>query len=49
MGDRRALAQSSSRSSFPLLVMLYIGAFEITIGLSVSKRVTRSPRRSPTS
>ncbi|OWV80073.1 hypothetical protein ATY78_08650 [Rhizobium sp. R635] len=27
---------------FPVLVMLYIGAFEITIGLSVSKRVTRA-------
>jgi Flp pilus assembly protein TadG len=27
---------------FPILVMLYVGAFEITIGLSVSKRATRS-------
>ena len=27
---------------FPVLIMLYIGAFEITIGLSVSKRVTRA-------
>lgn len=27
---------------FPVLVMLYIGAFEITIGLSVSKRLTRA-------
>ncbi|PDV87352.1 hypothetical protein CO652_17050 [Rhizobium sp. H4] len=27
---------------FPVLVMLYIGAFEITIGLSVSKRATRA-------
>ncbi|EJC82071.1 TadE-like protein [Rhizobium leguminosarum bv. trifolii WSM2297] len=27
---------------FPVLVMLYIGAFEITVGLSVSKRVTRA-------
>ncbi|WP_064693384.1 TadE/TadG family type IV pilus assembly protein [Rhizobium aegyptiacum] len=27
---------------FPVLVMLYIGAFEITIGLSVAKRATRA-------
>lgn len=27
---------------FPILVMLYIGAFEITIGLSVSKRASRA-------
>jgi Flp pilus assembly protein TadG len=27
---------------FPVLVMLYIGAFEATIGLSVSKRATRA-------
>ncbi|MBX4910806.1 MULTISPECIES: TadE/TadG family type IV pilus assembly protein [Rhizobium] len=27
---------------FPVLIMLYIGAFEITIGLSVSKRATRA-------
>lgn len=27
---------------FPILVMLYVGAFEITIGLSMSKRATRA-------
>jgi Flp pilus assembly protein TadG len=27
---------------FPILVMLYIGAFEITVGLSVSKRAARA-------
>ncbi len=27
---------------FPVLVMLYLGAFEITVGLSVSKRATRA-------
>lgn len=40
--DRNGVGAIEFAILFPLLVMLYIGAFEITIGLSVSKRVTRA-------
>jgi Flp pilus assembly protein TadG len=40
--DRSGLGAIEFAILFPLLVMLYIGAFEITIGLSVGKRAARS-------
>jgi len=40
--DRKGVGAIEFAILFPVLVMLYIGAFEITIGLSVSKRVTRA-------
>lgn len=40
--DRKGAGAIEFAILFPVLVMLYIGAFEITIGLSVSKRVTRA-------
>ncbi|PDS80935.1 TadE/TadG family type IV pilus assembly protein [Rhizobium sp. L43] len=40
--DRKGAGAIEFAILFPVLVMLYIGAFEITVGLSVSKRVTRA-------
>ncbi|UWM75513.1 pilus assembly protein [Rhizobium sp. WSM4643] len=40
--DRKGAGAIEFAILFPVLIMLYIGAFEITIGLSVSKRVTRA-------
>ena len=40
--DRQGVGAIEFAILFPVLVMLYIGAFEITIGLSVSKRVSRA-------
>ncbi|MDF0695746.1 pilus assembly protein [Rhizobium sp. MC63] len=40
--ERRGAGAIEFAILFPVLVMLYIGAFEITIGLSVSKRATRA-------
>ncbi len=40
--DRRGVGAIEFAIIFPVLVMLYLGAFEITIGLSVSKRTTRA-------
>ncbi len=37
-----AVVVTLSMAMTPLLLMLYIGAFEITVGLSVSKRATRA-------
>lgn len=41
-GDRKGVGSIEFAILFPVLVMLYLGAFEITIGLSVSKRTTRA-------
>lgn len=40
--DRRGVGAVEFALLAPLLLMLYIGAFEITIGLAVSKRATRA-------
>lgn len=40
--DRKGVGAIEFAIVFPVLVMLYLGAFEITIGLSVSKRTTRA-------
>ncbi|MBB3645164.1 Flp pilus assembly protein TadG [Rhizobium sp. BK619] len=40
--DRKGAGAIEFAILFPVLIMLYIGAFEITIGLSVSKRATRA-------
>jgi Flp pilus assembly protein TadG len=40
--DRTGVGAIEFAILFPILVMLYIGAFEITVGLSVSKRATRA-------
>ncbi len=40
--DRRGIGAVEFALLAPLLLMLYIGAFEITVGLSVSKRATRA-------
>jgi Flp pilus assembly protein TadG len=40
--DREGVGAIEFAILFPVLVMLYIGAFEITIGLSISKRVSRA-------
>jgi Flp pilus assembly protein TadG len=40
--DRSGVGAIEFAILFPILVMLYIGAFEITIGLSVSKRASRA-------
>ena len=40
--DRKGVGAIEFAIIFPVLVMLYLGAFEITIGLSVSKRTTRA-------
>lgn len=40
--DRSGVGAIEFAILFPVLVMLYIGAFEITIGLSVSKRTSRA-------
>lgn len=41
-GDRRGVGAIEFALIAPLLISLYITAFELTIGLSVAKRVTRS-------
>lgn len=41
-GDREGVGAIEFAILFPILVMLYVGAFEITVGLSVSKRAARS-------
>ena len=41
-GDRTGVGAIEFAILFPILMMLYIGAFEITVGLSVSKRAARS-------
>ena len=40
--DRKGAGAIEFAILFPVLIMLYIGAFEITVGLSVSKRATRA-------
>jgi Flp pilus assembly protein TadG len=40
--DREGVGAIEFAIIFPVLVMLYLGAFEITIGLNVSKRTTRA-------
>lgn len=40
--DRKGVGAIEFAIIFPVLVMLYLGAFEITIGLSVSKRTARA-------
>ena len=40
--DRQGVGAIEFAIVFPILVMLYVGAFEITVGLSVSSRATRS-------
>ncbi|TCU38739.1 TadE/TadG family type IV pilus assembly protein [Rhizobium azibense] len=40
--DRSGVGAIEFAILFPVLVMLYIGAFEITIGLNVSKRTSRA-------
>ncbi|TCS07321.1 Flp pilus assembly protein TadG [Rhizobium sp. BK418] len=40
--DRKGVGAIEFAIIFPVLIMLYLGAFEITIGLSVSKRTTRA-------
>ena len=40
--DRSGVGATEFAILFPILVMLYIGAFEITVGLSVSKRAARA-------
>ncbi|WP_028745541.1 TadE/TadG family type IV pilus assembly protein [Rhizobium mesoamericanum] len=42
VGDRQGVGAIEFAILFPILVMLYIGAFEITIGLSTSKRASRA-------
>lgn len=41
-GDRDGMGAIEFAILFPILVMLYVGAFEVTIGLSVSKRASRA-------
>ena len=41
--DRSGVGAIEFAILFPILVMLYIAAFEITVGLSVSKRAARAP------
>jgi Flp pilus assembly protein TadG len=41
-GNRQGVGAIEFAIIFPLLVMIYVGAFEITVGLSVSSRTTRS-------
>jgi Flp pilus assembly protein TadG len=40
--DREGVGAIEFAILFPILVMIYVGAFEITVGLSVSKRAARS-------
>jgi len=40
--DRQGVGAIEFAIIFPVLIMLYLGAFEITIGLSVSKRTARA-------
>ncbi|MET3853071.1 TadE/TadG family type IV pilus assembly protein [Rhizobium sp. OAE497] len=42
IGDRSGVGAIEFAILFPILVMLYIGAFEITVGLSISKRAARA-------
>lgn len=42
VGDRQGVGAIEFAILFPILVMLYVGAFEITIGLSMSKRAGRA-------
>jgi len=42
IGDRQGVGAIEFAILFPILVMLYIGAFEMTIGLSISKRASRA-------
>ncbi len=42
IGDREGVGAIEFAILFPILVMLYVGAFEITIGLSMSKRASRA-------
>lgn len=41
-GDRDGVGAIEFAILFPILVMLYVGAVEITVGLSVSKRAARA-------
>ncbi|MDL2400160.1 TadE/TadG family type IV pilus assembly protein [Rhizobium mayense] len=41
-GDERGIGAIEFAILFPVLVMLYLGAFELTIALSVEKRASRS-------
>lgn len=41
-GDRDGMGAIEFAILFPILVMLYVGAFEITVGLTISKRASRS-------
>ncbi|EPF00270.1 TadE/TadG family type IV pilus assembly protein [Rhizobium grahamii] len=40
--DRQGVGAIEFAILFPILVMLYVGAFEITVGLSISKRASRA-------
>ena len=40
--DQRGVGAIEFAILFPVLLMLYLGAFELTVGLSVSKRASRS-------
>lgn len=40
--DRQGVGAIEFAILFPVLLMLYLGAFELTIGLNVSKRTSRS-------
>lgn len=40
--DRKGMGAIEFAIIFPVLIMLYLGAFEITLGLNVSKRTTRA-------
>lgn len=41
-GDKRGVGAIEFAILFPVLLMLYLGAFELTVGLNVSKRASRS-------
>ncbi|EJJ24587.1 TadE/TadG family type IV pilus assembly protein [Rhizobium sp. CF142] len=40
--DREGVGAIEFAIIFPVLIMLYLGAFEITLGLNISKRTTRA-------
>jgi len=40
--DRKGVGAIEFAIIFPVLIMLYLGAFEITLGLNISKRTTRA-------
>lgn len=42
IADERGIGAIEFAILFPVLLMLYLGAFELTVGLSVEKRVSRS-------